>query len=67
MTSTTPSNIAARLLKPGRVEGVAGVNLPMLIKALSYREQPLAIALAKAMAGGADGICLIPSMSPKDA
>ena len=56
----TPSNIAARLLKPGRVEGVSGVNLPMLIKALSYREQPLAVALSKAMEGGAAGICPIP-------
>src|SRR5712671_5855160 len=27
----TPSNIAARLLRPGRIEGVSGVNLPMLI------------------------------------
>jgi PTS system mannose-specific IIA component len=60
----TPSNIAARLLKPGRVEGISGVNLPMLIKALSYREQPLATALAKAMAGGAEGICLLPPARP---
>jgi PTS system ascorbate-specific IIA component len=56
----TPSNIAARLLEPGRIEGIAGVNLPMLIRALSYREQPLATVVEKAMAGGADGICLIP-------
>jgi len=63
----TPSNIAARLLQPGRVEGVAGVNLPMLIRALSYRDQPLATALSKAMAGGADGICLIPHSSSNDA
>jgi PTS system ascorbate-specific IIA component len=62
----TPSNIAARLLKPGRVEGVAGVNLPMLIKALSYREQPLPVALAKAMAGGSEGICLIPHSPSND-
>ena len=62
----TPSNIAARLLKPGRVEGVAGVNLPMLIKALSYRDQPLAAALAKAMSGAAEGICLIPHTSSND-
>jgi len=62
----TPSNIAARLLKPGRVEGVAGVNLPMLIKALSYREQPLSATLAKAMAGGAEGICLVPHASSND-
>ncbi|HZZ93479.1 MAG TPA: PTS sugar transporter subunit IIA [Usitatibacter sp.] len=62
----TPSNIAARLLKPGRVEGVSGVNLPMLIKALSYREQPLTACLAKAMAGGAEGICLIPQRCSND-
>ena len=60
----TPSNIAARLLEPGRVEGIAGVNLPMLIKALSYREQALDVALAKAMEGGAAGICPIPHRSP---
>jgi PTS system ascorbate-specific IIA component len=63
----TPSNIAARLLKPGRVEGVAGVNLPMLIRALSYREQPLDVAVGKAMTGGADGICLIPQRPSNDA
>ena len=63
----TPSNIAARLLRPGRVEGIAGVNLPMLIKALSYRDQPLAAALAKAMSGAAEGICLIPHTSSNDA
>jgi PTS system ascorbate-specific IIA component len=62
----TPSNIAARLLKPGRVEGIAGVNLPMLIKALSYREEALAVALTKAMAGGGEGICLIPQRSSND-
>ena len=33
----TPCNIALRLLEPGRVEGVAGVNLPMLIKLASVR------------------------------
>jgi PTS system ascorbate-specific IIA component len=34
----TPSNTLCRLLEPGRVEGVTGVNLPMLLKALNYRE-----------------------------
>ena len=53
----TPSNIAARLLEPGRVEGVAGVNLPMLIKALSYREQAgLADLVEKALAGAVEGV-----------
>ena len=54
----TPSNIAARLLKPGRVEGVSGVNLPMLIRALNYREGAGTVCdLAdKALDGAAEGI-----------
>ena len=53
----TPSNIAARLLDPGRVEGVAGVNLPMLIKALSHRDESTLEELArKAIAGAGEGI-----------
>ena len=52
----TPSNIAARLLVSGRVEGVAGVNLPMLIRALTYRDQPLAEVVQKATSGGRDGV-----------
>jgi PTS system mannose-specific IIA component len=53
----TPSNIGARLLEPGRVEGVAGVNLPMLIKALTHREEASLEQLAeKAIAGAGEGI-----------
>ena len=52
----TPSNIASKLLRPGRVEGIAGVNLPMLIRALNYREEPLAELVQKALAGGTEGI-----------
>jgi len=52
----TPSNIAAKLLKPGRVEGLAGVNLPMLIRALTYRDAPLADVLDKALSGAGEGI-----------
>jgi len=52
----TPSNIAAKLLKPGKVAGIAGVNLPMLIRALTYREEPLESALEKALSGAAEGV-----------
>ena len=52
----TPSNIAAKLLKPGKVEGIAGVNLPMLIRALTYREEPLEVALEKALSGASEGV-----------
>ncbi|HET9577534.1 MAG TPA: PTS sugar transporter subunit IIA [Usitatibacter sp.] len=52
----TPSNIAMKLLEPGRVEGLAGVNLPMLIRALTYRDEPLASVCDKALAGATEGV-----------
>jgi mannose PTS system EIIA component len=54
----TPSNIAARLLEPGRVEGLAGVNLPMLIKALSHRDAVASLdeLLEVAREGAGEGI-----------
>ena len=52
----TPSNIATRLLKPGRIEGLAGASLPMLIRALTYREEPLSAAVEKAVSGGCEGV-----------
>src|ERR1700730_16868617 len=33
----TPCNLAGKLLVPGRIEAVAGVNLPMLVRAFTYR------------------------------
>ena len=56
----TPSNIATRLLRPGRVEGIAGVNLPMLIRALTYRDEPLEAVVAKALSGGSEGVMRMP-------
>ena len=52
----TPCNIACRLTEPGRVELVAGVNLPMLLRALTYRDQPLAAVVEKALSGGREGV-----------
>ena len=53
----TPGNIALKLLAPGRVEGISGVNLPMLIRALTYREKAdLARVVKKALSGGTEGV-----------
>jgi PTS system ascorbate-specific IIA component len=52
----TPGNIALRLLEPGRVAGVSGVNLPMLIRALTYRDQGLSVVVEKALSGGTEGV-----------
>jgi len=52
----TPGNIALRLLRPGAVEGIAGVNLPMLIRALTYRDRDLVTLVEKALSGGTAGV-----------
>ena len=39
---------------------MAGVNLPMLIRALTYRTEPLASVVEKALSGGTEGVVRIP-------
>jgi PTS system ascorbate-specific IIA component len=39
------------------------VNLPMLIRALTYREKPLATLLIKAVSGGCEGVLRIPPLT----
>lgn len=56
MYGATPCNIVARLLQPGVVAGVAGVNLPMLVRAMTYRLEPLAKLVEKAVSGGREGV-----------
>ncbi len=57
----TPCNIACRLLVPGRVEGVAGLSLPMLMRALTYRNETLETLVERALSGGRDGVARMPS------
>ena len=60
MLGATPSNLALKLLLPGRVEGVAGVNLPMLLRALTYRLGSMGMLQQKAISGGHDGVICMP-------
>ena len=56
----TPCNIACQLLVPGRVEGIAGASLPMLMRALTYRNEPLEGLVQRAISGGRDGVTRMP-------
>jgi mannose PTS system EIIA component len=56
MFGATPCNVASRLLADGRVEGVSGVSLPMLVRVLSRRNGSLASAVQRALSGGAEGV-----------
>ena len=52
----TPGNVAAKLIEPGRVEAIAGVNLPMLLRVLTYRERDMDTLLKRAVSGGCEGV-----------
>lgn len=52
----TPCNIVTRLLSPNVAEGVAGVNLPMLVRVLNYRQEGLHTCIEKALSGGREGV-----------
>ena len=52
----TPANLALKLLDPGRIECVAGVSLPMLLRALTYRKSGTETLIKKAISGGHEGV-----------
>ena len=60
MYGGTPSNLAAKLVVPGKVEAVSGVSLPMLIRVLTYRDRDLQTIVTKAISGGCEGVIRVP-------
>jgi PTS system mannose-specific IIA component len=51
----TPSNCTLPLCRPGRVEVIAGISLPMLLRALTYRSENIDVVVEMALAGGQGG------------
>lgn len=58
MYGSTPSNIATHLLDTEPVIVVAGVSLPMLIRAMNYATLSLPELANKAVSGGYEGIVM---------
>jgi len=56
MYGATPCNIVSKLLLPGEVEGVAGVNMPMIVRTMTYRHESLMALVEKAVSGGREGV-----------
>ena len=61
----TPCNAAQRLIDSPQLRLVAGVSVPMLWRTLCYRSQPLDDLLAKALAGGAQGVMAVAVSKPQ--
>lgn len=51
----TPSNCCDHLSEPGHVNVIAGISLPMLLRAISYRNDTLDVVTEMALAGGQNG------------
>jgi PTS system ascorbate-specific IIA component len=56
----TPCNVAQRLGDAQRVRVIAGVNVPMLWRALCYASEPLEALAARAVAGASQGVLQLP-------
>jgi PTS system mannose-specific IIA component len=56
----TPGNVIARILEDGRIEGVSGLSLPMLLRVLTSRNgsgrEGLRASVQRALSGGAEGV-----------
>lgn len=68
MFGGTPSNLAISIMEGAKVEVIAGVNLPMLVKLASVREGgDLADSVAKAQEAGRKYINIASQLLAKDA
>ena len=62
MLGATPCNIAQRLVDCcGQRRLVSGVNLPMLLRAICYRNEPLETLVLRAVDGGKAGVMRVAS------
>jgi len=62
----TPCNIAARLTEGRDARVVVGVNVPMLWRAITYRERPLDELQALALAGARMGVMQVAESRPQN-
>ena len=62
----TPCNVAQKLVDGVHTRLVAGVNLPMLLRAMTYRREPIEALVARAMAGGVQGVMQVATAAPQN-
>jgi PTS system ascorbate-specific IIA component len=62
----TPCNVAQKLVDGARSRLVAGVNLPMLLRAVTYRHEPLDALVQRAVAGGTAGVMQVAVAAPQN-
>ena len=62
----TPCNVAEKLVSGLSAKLIAGVNLPMLLRAVTYRHEPTDALVARALAGGVQGVMQVAVTAPQN-
>ena len=62
----TPCNVAQKLVDGVHSKLIAGVNLPMLLRSVSYRHEPLDALVVRALAGGTQGVMQVAITAPQN-
>lgn len=66
MFGATPCNVAQKLADGVNSRLVAGVNLPMLLRAITYRNEPMDALVARVLAGGTQGVMQVTVTAPQN-
>lgn len=62
----TPCNVAQKLVDGVSSKLITGVNLPMLLRTVSYRHEALDALVARALAGATQGVMLVAITAPQN-
>jgi mannose PTS system EIIA component len=62
----TPCNVAQKLVDGVNSKLLAGINLPMLLRTVSYRHEPLDALIIRALAGGTQGVMQVAITAPQN-
>jgi PTS system mannose-specific IIA component len=62
----TPCNVAQKLVDGVRSKLITGVNLPMLLRTVSYRHEALDALVARAVMGGTQGVMQVAITAPQN-
>jgi len=62
----TPCNVAQKVVDGVHSKLVAGINLPMLLRTVNYRHEPLDVLVARALSGGAQCIMQVAVTAPQN-
>jgi PTS system mannose-specific IIA component len=62
----TPSNVAQKLVDGLKSRLITGVNLPMLLRSVSYRNESLDALVSRAVVGGTQGVMQVAITAPQN-